>query len=82
MAEFPGCAILMDSHLRVYKKFVELEQRYGYQTQDLPQFRLYPGQGHIREWTGPEDFMHPGRVVVRQYAQLLLNYVCGLNRGN
>ena len=80
MSKYPGCAILMDSHLHVYKQYIKLEERYGYKTKPLLHLRLYKEHGHLTEWQGATKLMHPGRVVVRQYTNIILNYVCELNK--
>ena len=80
MSKYPGCAILMDSHLHVYKQYRELEEKYGYEMKPLLHLRLYKEHRHLSEWNGATKLIHPGRVVVGQYTNILLNYVCELNK--
>ena len=81
MSGYPDCgAIFMDSHLPVYRRYIDMERQYDFETHDLPQLRRYEQQDHVREWHGKREQMHPGRVVVRQYTNLILNYVCKLNQ--
>ena len=70
----------MDSHLAVYKHYMALEKRYSFETRELPHLRLYGRQSHLQEWHGWSENMHPGRVAVRQYTNIILNYVCEWNR--
>ena len=76
MSNYSDCAVLMDSHVPVYKEYIDLERKYGFETKELKELELYGEHTHLQEWHGRTENQHPGRVAVRQYTNLLLNYAC------
>ena len=81
ISKYPGCpVVVMDSHLPLYRRYINLEKLYGFVTKQDPKKQLYPEQKYLSEWEGREQFMHPGRVVTRHYANILLNYICSKHK--
>ena len=74
LSEYPGCAVLMDSHLPLYWRYLHLEMTFNFRTR--PGRVLYGKHKYIREWQGNKEVSHPGRVIVRHYTNTILNYIC------
>ena len=76
LSNHDDCAIFMDSHLLAYKKYIEIEAQYKFETREQTELQQYDIQTHLKEWHGENERMHPGRFIVRHYVNLLLNFVC------